>query len=87
MGSAVPRRFRVHLARCPCEEAQRPPKDSDPHDGEQENEYPAIEPGGQQMKIKHEVLGGLIEKFSRGSRSLEVTEKIGRSRTRNLNVA
>lgn len=59
MGSAGPRQFRVHLAGRPCEEAQCPPKSPDGHDREQEEEYPAVEPGGQQMKIKHEVLGGL----------------------------
>ena len=53
MGSAVPRRFRIRSARRACKEAQRPPNGPNRHDGQQNEEHPAVEPGGQQMQLEH----------------------------------
>lgn len=79
MGSAVPRRFQIRSALRACKEAQRPSKSPNCHDGQQNEEHPAVEPGGQQMQIEHKEipLAGYLGKFSKGSRSLEVTGTTG----------
>ena len=61
MGSAVPRRFQIRSARRARKEAQRPPKGPNRHDGQQNQEHPAVKPGGQRMQIEHKkIFGGLL---------------------------